>query len=73
MHAKSHRINRTLCVIDDGLDEESEDEETKDTTTSKPTTPEPPVIVEVKPPPEVSNNVKFLLKTLEFNQIDMYR
>ena len=57
-------------MLEDGLDEESEDEESKDKPTSKPTTPEPVV---VKPPPEVSDNVKFLLKTLEFNQIDMYR
>ncbi|XP_046802728.1 dynein axonemal intermediate chain 3 [Lucilia cuprina] len=56
---------------DDCLDEESEEEESKEKLISKPTTPEPPK--ETKPPPEVSDNVKLLLKTLEFNQIDMYR
>ncbi|KAM7350388.1 missing minor mitochondria [Cochliomyia hominivorax] len=57
---------------DDGLDEESaEEDETKDKTSNKAITPEPPK--ESKPPPEVSDNVKLLLNTLEFNQIDMYR
>lgn len=54
------------------MDEESaEEDDSKDKPPSKVVTPEPPK--EPKPPPEVSDNIRLLLKTLEFNQIDMYR
>lgn len=54
------------------MDEESaEEDDSKDKPPSKVVTPEPPK--EPKLPPEVSDNIRLLLKTLEFNQIDMYR
>ncbi|XP_075157418.1 missing minor mitochondria [Haematobia irritans] len=55
---------------EDCLDPVTEDEEEKKPA-SRAVTPEPPK--PPKPPPDVSDRIEFLLKTLEFNQIDMYR
>ncbi|XP_055915238.1 dynein axonemal intermediate chain 3 [Eupeodes corollae] len=59
----------------DGLDESSEDEQEKgkSAATSKTVTPSTEAEKEKKPPPEVSDQIKYLLSVLEFNQIDMYR
>uniref|UniRef100_A0A1I8PHP8 WD repeat-containing protein 63 n=1 Tax=Stomoxys calcitrans TaxID=35570 RepID=A0A1I8PHP8_STOCA len=56
---------------EDCLDPMSEDEDDKSKPASRAVTPEPPK--PPKPPPDVSDRIQFLLKTLEFNQIDMYR
>ncbi|XP_037936925.1 dynein intermediate chain 3, axonemal-like [Teleopsis dalmanni] len=56
---------------EDDLDVSSEDEEAKEKAqTSRPASPE---VVVPKPPPEMSPQMKLLLSTLEFNQVDMYR
>ncbi|XP_004518912.1 WD repeat-containing protein 63 [Ceratitis capitata] len=51
----------------EGIDETSEEEVSKDQLQSS---PEPRI---QKSPPELSSNIRLLLETLEFNQIDMYR
>ncbi|XP_073835088.1 missing minor mitochondria isoform X2 [Musca autumnalis] len=56
---------------EDCLDPLTEDEDDKSKPASRAVTPEPPK--PPKPPPDVSDRIHFLLKTLEFNQIDMYR
>uniref|UniRef100_A0A1I8M5P3 WD domain protein n=1 Tax=Musca domestica TaxID=7370 RepID=A0A1I8M5P3_MUSDO len=56
---------------EDCLDPLTEEEDDKSKPASRAVTPEPPK--PPKPPPEVSDRIQFLLKTLEFNQIDMYR
>ncbi|XP_067634187.1 dynein axonemal intermediate chain 3 [Eurosta solidaginis] len=62
-----------LYEIADGedLDESSEDEATRGST--RPRSPSSMQSKITKPPPEVSPNIRLLLDTLEFNQIDMYR
>ncbi|XP_055840961.1 dynein axonemal intermediate chain 3 [Episyrphus balteatus] len=59
----------------DGLDESSEEEQEKgkSAATSKTVTPSTEAEKEPKPPPEMSEQIKYLLSVLEFNQIDMYR
>lgn len=60
--------------LDEGLDPDSEDEESKDKKTGGKTAATTVVLNPAeKPPPELSDNVKFLLSQLEFNQIDLYR
>ena len=60
--------------LDESDVEEAPEEENKENKTSK---DEPEVEEEIekppKRPPELSSQVMFLLKVLEFNQIDMYR
>lgn len=60
-----------IGVADDCLDPLTEDEEDTNKPPSRAVTPEPPK--PPKPPPDVSDRIQFLLKTLEFNQVDMYR
>uniref|UniRef100_A0A1A9Z5U5 WD repeat-containing protein 63 n=1 Tax=Glossina pallidipes TaxID=7398 RepID=A0A1A9Z5U5_GLOPL len=55
---------------EDGLDEESPDEEGERKPIGKGAAAVPK---EPKPPPEMSDQIKFLLEQLEFNQVDMYR
>uniref|UniRef100_A0A1B0G8D4 WD repeat-containing protein 63 n=1 Tax=Glossina morsitans morsitans TaxID=37546 RepID=A0A1B0G8D4_GLOMM len=55
---------------EDGLDEESPDEEAERKPIGKGAAAVPK---EPKPPPEMSDQIKFLLEQLEFNQVDMYR
>lgn len=57
------------------MDETSEDETSKDQMlgSSRSPTPLPIDPRKSKPPPIMSSNIRLLLDTLEFNQIDMYR
>ncbi|XP_017476274.1 PREDICTED: WD repeat-containing protein 63, partial [Rhagoletis zephyria] len=62
-------------IDEEGLDDSSEDEASKEQAqgSSKSVTPASMEPVITKPPPELSSNIRLLLDTLEFNQIDMYR
>ncbi|XP_017844584.1 WD repeat-containing protein 63 [Drosophila busckii] len=53
--------------------DESDVEEVEPGRASRPVTPVPAEEELVKPPPEMSEQIQFLLETLEFNQIDSYR
>uniref|UniRef100_A0A1A9W231 WD repeat-containing protein 63 n=1 Tax=Glossina brevipalpis TaxID=37001 RepID=A0A1A9W231_9MUSC len=55
---------------EDDLDEDSQDEEAEKKPVSKGVQIAPK---EPKPPPDMSDQIKFLLEQLEFNQVDMYR
>lgn len=66
-----------LDPSDDDEDEDGKKKKQKPKPASRPgsstkesKTPEP---APIKPPPEMSDQVKALLETLEFNQVDMYR
>lgn len=69
-----HIIKKIQYYSDEGLDPDSEEEDSKDKKRSSKTQP---IITDLAPvekgPPELSDNIKFLLSQLEFNQIDLYR
>ncbi|KAL7733211.1 hypothetical protein ACLKA6_004720 [Drosophila palustris] len=70
----SNAWSQYLYELDDAdleLDE-SEKEEEEAGVRSRPVTPAPEDVVP-KPPPEMSDQMKLLLDTLDFNQIDSYR
>ncbi|XP_022214171.2 dynein intermediate chain 3, axonemal [Drosophila obscura] len=71
----SNAWSQYLYEIDEGdLELDETDVEEEEGKLPKPTSPvEPDEEVPVKPPPEMSEQIKLLLNTLDFNQIDSYR